>query len=76
MAQLKHQNCHCCSGSGKELDHYQVGADMQSLRKLAGLKQSYIAMKLGFSTSYICQLEKGERHWNLDLIQAFKKALS
>lgn len=68
--------CRCCKGSGTELDHVVVGAEMLKLRMSKGLSQATVAKRMRCTGAYVCDLEKGRRNWNEVLIFRFKKACS
>lgn len=73
---MKKKACHCCSGSGKELDHSAVGNGLRSLREKSGLSQGAVGRKMGkFQKMYISDLERGFRKWTAGKIAAYKKAL-
>lgn len=71
---LKTKHCRCCGGSGAELDHRAVGAEMVKLRKSKGLTQADVARKMKFTGAYLCDLESGVRNWREELIERYKKA--
>ena len=76
MGKHKKMDCHCCKGTGEEIDHVAVG-DMLRKRRIAAKKsQTYVANKLGLSSAYLCDLEFGRRLWRDDLIQKYEKALA
>lgn len=75
MADLKTKNCHCCDGSGKELDSRAVGAAMKAIRESRGISQTEVARRMKLSKPYICDLERGHRHWRDELIASYNKAL-
>lgn len=66
--------CHCCDGSGKELNHVVIGAEMRALRHKVGLSLQEMANRMGFTKPYLSDLERGKRNWNDDLIAAYRKA--
>ena len=72
----KTKACHCCSGSGTELDHEAVGAEMRALRVAKGKSLRQVGKKMKLCAPYICDLERGHRTWRPDLIAQFKKALA
>lgn len=74
MASLKTKSCHCCSGSGKELDHKAVGASMAAFRKSHRKSQAQVARLMGFTPPFLCHLESGARSWRPDLIEQYKRA--
>lgn len=70
---MKTINCHCCAGSGKELDRGDVSRRMRTLRKNVGLSIAALAVRIHVTESYLCHLEKGRRHWRPELIAAYLK---
>lgn len=71
---MKKKSCRCCQGSGKELDHKAVGAEMKKVRNAAGLSQAALGKRMNFSSAYLCDLEQGYRNWTEALIERFRKA--
>jgi len=71
---MKTRACHCCKGSGKELDPVEIGASMRRIRtrRNIGLRSVAVAMKI--SAPYLSDLERGRRNWNDDLVTRFKQA--
>ena len=72
---MKTNSCRCCSGSGRELDHTSVGAEMKALRKKHGLSQEVIARSLKCTVPYISSLELGNRNWSAATLHAYKRAV-
>lgn len=72
---MKTKACHCCEGSGRELDHKEVGAAMRALRKKKGLtlKQTGRRMSPRLHVTYLSDLERGNRNWNLSLVAQYEK---
>lgn len=70
----KTKSCHCCSGSGKEIDSKSVGLAMKKLRQSSGLDQQAVAKKMGFTSTYLSLLESGHRNWSHPLMVAFRSA--
>lgn len=46
-----------------------IAMKMKNLREKAGLNQTQVANFLGIDQSYISKLEKGERPFNLDVVE-------
>ena len=65
--------CRCCKGTG-QTDQKKLGAAMKKLRLKANLNMKQISMAIGFSHSYVCELEKGNRNWSAELIEKYKAA--
>lgn len=72
----KTKACHCCAGSGTELDHKAVGAEMRAMRKSRKKTLRDVSVKMGICAPYLCDLELGYRKWRPELIVQFKKALA
>lgn len=75
MEKFKTQSCHCCDGSGAELDHKAVGKEMRRLRIGKGISQATVARRMKFSKPYISDLEAGARNWRTDLIAKYLKSI-
>lgn len=71
----KTKSCHCCHGTGTELDHATVGAELRSLRETRGLSLEAVAKKLKLSLSYLSDLERGRRNWTEAKVARFRKAV-
>ena len=69
------QSCRRCKGSGRELDDVATGETMRGFRKAKSASQKNVAKTMGVTAPYVCGLEKGDRHWSDDLIQAYKRAV-
>jgi cytoskeletal protein RodZ len=68
------KQCHCCDGSGVELDHVQVGAQLRTLRQSKQLTLLSVSRRLKLSLPYLSDLERGRRNWNDALAERFRKA--
>ncbi len=68
-------SCPHCSGTGRVLDSAAIGAAARKRREAAGLTQGEVAAGMGYSTSYISQLERGLKHWTPELIAANEAAI-
>jgi hypothetical protein len=75
MADLKKRKCHCCDGSGKELDNYEVGAALRKRRLAADKTLAQIARAMSYTITHIHHLERGIRNWTPDLVKRYEKAL-
>lgn len=73
---MKTKSCHCCSGSGEELDHVAVGAELKKLREGKGLTLKQVGSRMDpkVSTTFIWDLERGRRNWNLKLVAKYQQA--
>lgn len=74
MSDKHDKNCHCCGGSGEELDQAATSKLMVALRTKAGISQSEVARRMGLSNTHTSDLEGGNRNWNLELIERYKNA--
>jgi len=72
---VKQRACHCCSGSGKEIDPRAVGAEMVALRLKSHITQKAVADRMKFTAAYISDLEKGKRLWRGELMELYQKAV-
>ncbi|MFC4596860.1 helix-turn-helix domain-containing protein [Cohnella hongkongensis] len=52
-----------------------VGDNIRTLRKERGLSQEQLALKAGMNTSYIGQVERGEKSATIDSLDKIAKAL-
>lgn len=68
------KTCHCCGGTGVDIDGVITGESMRDLRLALRLNQSSVAKELGVSNSYVSQLESGKRKWTPELLKAYRKA--
>ena len=71
---LKTRPCHRCQGTGKLLDPHGVARTLQEIRVRKGYNKTQIARKMGFTTAYICDLEKGIRDWRQELVERYLEA--
>lgn len=67
--------CPKCGGSGQVDDPRQTGADARRRRLAVGLSLRGVAQTMGFSPSYLSDLELGKRAWNAYLTSQYAKAL-
>lgn len=70
---MKTRACHCCDGSGKEIDDVALGAYLRNLRVGAGVTGRAMAQKLKISPSYLCDLEGGKRRWTESMSDKYLK---
>ncbi len=40
-----------------------IGARLKKLRESKGIKQNFVAEKMGISNNFLCELESGKRRW-------------
>ena len=65
--------CHCCDGTGRELDPVVLGGQMRELRTKVGLSLRSMSELLHISAPYLCDLELGRRNWSVPLIEDYKR---
>jgi len=46
------------------IDHLSTGEHYRATRKVAGVSQGQLAMRLGISQQILCDFEKGRRSWS------------
>lgn len=61
---MKDKPCHCCHGSGAEVDEKKASAMLKKLRVRAGIGLREMARRIGVSHSFLSQLEGGRRKWS------------
>jgi len=59
--------CRKCWGTGKVIDHQELGAQARRLRRKRGLSLGVMARRLGISEGFLCYLEIGKRSWTPEL---------
>lgn len=69
------KNCHCCEGSGKEIDQKQLGLALSGLRLRSGIGLRDMARRVGISHTYLKLLEKGDRVWTSEIRSDYQFAL-
>lgn len=72
---MKEKPCHCCGGSGTELDQAKVGLELRNRRVVRRRSLNETARRMGISGPYLSDLERGRRNWSPALIQRFEKAI-
>ena len=72
---MKEKPCHCCHGTGTELDQASVGTALRRRRQAAGRTLNSTARRMGISGPYLSDLERGRRNWTEALIKRFEKAI-
>jgi transcriptional regulator with XRE-family HTH domain len=72
----KKQNPCCrCHGSGDEPDNGFIGRQLRANREHEGISLRAMALKLGVSSSFLSQLERGDRTWKPELVLKCLKIL-
>jgi hypothetical protein len=59
--------CQHCNGTGKSLDHTQIGKWVQHYRVLSSKTLKQVSQASHLSISYLSDLEHGRRNWCEDL---------
>lgn len=72
---MKTKACHCCDGTGVELDNAAVGKMMRERRIDSGRSLRSVAQRLGKSAAYISDLERGFRKWSAEKTRLYVEAL-
>lgn len=67
--------CGVCGGRGYVLDPKAEGAEWRARRKRRGESLRSLAQAIGYTASYLCDLELGRRKWNAALRDAYREAL-
>lgn len=53
-----------------------IGARLKKLRKSKGISAKFVALTIGTSPQFLCDLEHDRRKWPLHLIEAYEKAVN
>jgi transcriptional regulator with XRE-family HTH domain len=53
-----------------------VGSILRQEREEAGIGLNEMARRLGLNASYLSDMERGNRHWTLDRVEAFRNELT
>ena len=75
MGELKSMPCPHCHGTGLRLDPIETGRRMRELRKSRNIRMAGIARVLGYSPSYLSDVERGRRPWTLGLVEKYEWAM-
>lgn len=57
------------------IDHFATGEQARKLRTKSGKSLRVVACALGFTASYLSELERGRKNWNSDLLRRFERTL-
>jgi predicted transcriptional regulator len=71
----KGAKCQTCGGSGKVVDHVDIGKWIKGRRERASKTLREISVSLGTSVSYLSDLERGRRAWRKDLYDRVLNAI-
>lgn len=64
---LATEPCPSCLGTGSVPDHARLGQQARNRRQSHDLNQSTLAKRMKISITYLSELERGRRKWNLAL---------
>lgn len=70
------KNCQACGGTGKEINHWELGKLMRVKREKAGVGLRQISRAMHYSAPFISDIERGQRRWNVRLIEEYELALA
>lgn len=62
-------------GSDMLLDNEKTAAQFLEIRKTLNIEQKTLALEMGVSQGYLCDLEQGKRRWSLLIFNSAKAAL-
>lgn len=71
----KQKPCCRCHGSGDEPDNKFIGRNLRESRVHEGISLRAMALKIGVSSSFLSQLERGDRTWKPELTMKCLKVL-
>ena len=60
----------------KQPDHVATGENARKFRKEQGLSLKRVADRMGITSAYLSDLERGRRNWNEKIILEFCRAMS
>ena len=72
---LPGEPCPHCGGSGQVYDDGAVGELVRTNRELRRVSLRKVAERMGYSPSYLSDLELGRRRWSAGLLDRYKKAV-
>jgi len=52
-----------------------TGTRLKALRESKGIRQNFIAEKMGISNNYLSELEAGKRRWYVELVYKYENLL-
>lgn len=67
--------CDKCDGTGQLPDDRKLGRQMRVARQRGPQSLRDVATYLGFSASYVCDLELGRRRWHPELVKNYLNAI-
>lgn len=72
---VKSEPCDRCGGTGKAIDQLATGQRLRAERKTRRVSLAIVAEQMGYSVSFVSDLEFGRRLWSGDKINAYEKAI-
>lgn len=58
-----------------QIDHFKTGERARKARMRSGKSLTSVAIKLGFTPTYLSDLERGRANWNEQLLKRFERAI-
>lgn len=52
-----------------------IGARLKSLRESKGIKQNFVANKLGITNNFLSELESGKKRWLASMMLRYEKII-
>jgi predicted transcriptional regulator len=72
---MKRELCPYCGGSGRKFNSKEEAIKLVALRKTHQALAYEVAFRLGFTPSYICDLEHGRRPFTAELAEKYRQAV-
>ena len=69
------RNCKRCGGDGVEPDNKAIGRELRAQRESRCYSMREVAIAMGISSSYLGDLELGERRWTPGLRKVFLRVI-
>lgn len=69
---MKMEPCKYCDGSGKQIDQKALGATLKAEREAVGISLRTMAYWMNISAPYLSDLERGNRAWHTERINAYR----
>ena len=57
-------------------DDKTIGTKLKSLRESKGIRQNFVAEKLGISNNYLSELEAGKKRWFAALVYKYERIIN
>lgn len=72
--EIEYETCVRCGGHGK-LPNHRCGEILRGEREEAGLSRATVASAMDISEAYLGDLERGNRDWTNEKVDAFRQAV-